>query len=134
MRTYVVVACGTWMVKIGRSNNVRSRLGSMASGCPFRLHVLHALPGDHEAWLHEDLAKYRSRLEWFDMQTTEARRALNDAVAGVLYPDGSIPCIAQMVFYDFFHWKSHEWCEDGDCPDPIRAFTDATIERPERTE
>jgi hypothetical protein len=54
-------------VKIGLTDNLKSRLTSMRSDSPSRLKILLATPGDiqTETAYHERFAKYRLHGEWF---------------------------------------------------------------------
>lgn len=66
-------------VKVGVTRNVGSRLGSLQTGCPFPLKVVHIFPvpdrdialGAERAF-HTVLKKHRMSGEWFDLSPKAA--------------------------------------------------------------
>jgi hypothetical protein len=65
--TYVIRRGGEGgPVKIGRAADVEKRLASLQTACVEALELIAVLRNDHEADLHERLAKHRVRGEWFD--------------------------------------------------------------------
>lgn len=65
--TYIVWATGTNLYKIGFSNDVDRRIGSLKSGSPHPLEVILTVPGTHvEKILHGIFADYRKHGEWFE--------------------------------------------------------------------
>jgi hypothetical protein len=63
--TYFVQAENGGLVKIGKSNNIRSRLTTLQTGSPVRLAIIGAIRGDREAELHLRFKGLRSHGEWF---------------------------------------------------------------------
>lgn len=63
-QTYIVEAGGR--VKIGKSLNPVHRVSSLQTGCPDEIRVLLVLDGDRESELHEALAEFHLRGEWFN--------------------------------------------------------------------
>jgi len=65
---YLVGQPGTTFVKIGIALDAQSRLDSLQIGNPFRLVLLHTVPGSRreESKLHSRYRHRRVRGEWFD--------------------------------------------------------------------
>lgn len=65
---YIIEAEGTTAIKIGRAKKPRTRLATLQTGSPVKLHFLHLLPGgdEMERALHARLAPARAMGEWFD--------------------------------------------------------------------
>jgi hypothetical protein len=63
IETYIVRAGDT--MKIGRSENARARIAELQTGNPVELEIVKILVGDYESGLHEALADYHIRGEWF---------------------------------------------------------------------
>ncbi len=66
-RVYFVLARRTNLVKIGVSDDPRSRLSALQTGSPIKLEIVAEMPGDerYERVLHESFAEYRIHGEWF---------------------------------------------------------------------
>jgi hypothetical protein len=65
MVTYFVQRARGGPIKIGRSVHVGRRLIALRTGTHERLVILATIDGDHEARLHQLLARHRLRGEWF---------------------------------------------------------------------
>lgn len=69
MTVYIMQALGTDRVKIGHTKgNPYKRLDDLQTGCPFKLDILVAIPGEgkpFEKKLHRLFKKYRIHGEWF---------------------------------------------------------------------
>lgn len=65
--TYLVMADGSHLVKIGIAKDPRRRLQVLQTGQPMDLYLMWSVEGDYEHALHERFAKYRHRGEWFDL-------------------------------------------------------------------
>jgi len=65
---YFIYNPGAYAIKIGKSNNVQSRMNSLATGSPGNLKLLYTCPArkNWEKMIHEELDKYRMRGEWFE--------------------------------------------------------------------
>ena len=65
---YVVMAESTNKVKIGFAKDVKKRLKSLATGCPYELKLITSFPASmqYEKEIHKKFSKHRSRGEWFD--------------------------------------------------------------------
>ena len=67
---YLVEAVGSGMYKIGVAGDIRARMKSLSSGCPFQLRLL-AVIGDEsrlsEHREHKRYAEYRTHGEWFQL-------------------------------------------------------------------
>lgn len=65
---YVIGAPGHRPVKIGKANDVQSRLRTLQTASPYRLEVRLAVqaPAVLETDLHAYFAKFRTKGEWFD--------------------------------------------------------------------
>lgn len=91
--TYFVEAELVGLIKIGKSNNIPSRLSSLQCGSPVRLRVLGALRGDCESELHARFEAHRSHGEWFK-------------------PSAELLTLIESGLED---WKRvHEWCISKD--------------------
>ena len=64
---YFIEAEGTGFVKIGKSDNVKSRIEKLQAGCPFSLRCIFAFEGlpSEEEKLHNKFKKDHYRGEWF---------------------------------------------------------------------
>jgi hypothetical protein len=67
---YIIQMAVTGDFKVGRSNDVKRRLGELQTGCPHRLRVILIAEGlgDREKGVHRALRRYRTRYgkgEWF---------------------------------------------------------------------
>lgn len=60
-------------VKVGKANDVYSRINGLQTGNPVKLELLHVVPGDHEleTRIHKLLRKDRVHGEWFDGPNVE---------------------------------------------------------------
>ncbi len=58
------------LVKIGFSKKPNSRLGSIQTGCPFKIYIIAIFSGTMrtEKDLHEKYSEYRTNGEWFSVQ------------------------------------------------------------------
>lgn len=58
------------LVKIGKADDVKRRIGSLQTSCPFKLELIHECEGDYESEqeLHKHLRPARVRGEWFNME------------------------------------------------------------------
>lgn len=66
---YVIQSEQGGPVKIGKAKNPRERIATLQTASPYPLRLLHVLPGGRplERQLHERLAPFRLRGEWFDL-------------------------------------------------------------------
>lgn len=71
---YFIRMAETDYIKIGRANDVKKRLSTLSSGCPFPLFLVDAIePKEHsydeflEEEIHLHLKEYRVRGEWFSL-------------------------------------------------------------------
>lgn len=73
---YVIRNETSGQIKIGRSVDPDHRLRTLQTGCPDRLRIeaLVAAAGDTERLLHQDLAAFRQRGEWFAPAAWEVLR------------------------------------------------------------
>lgn len=89
MHVYFIVTngCNPRMLKIGKANDVDSRLHELQCACPFDLELrgklackgeLHAFEVERD--LHKTFKKYRRRGEWF-LYNTEVKYAIDSIVA-----------------------------------------------------
>lgn len=65
MQTYAVVDCDFRFVKIGRTNDLESRLATLNTASPRPLVLMALFNGDIEQDMHRLLSAHRERLEWF---------------------------------------------------------------------
>ena len=65
MKTYIMACAGAGFVKIGKSVNPSRRLGSVQTGCPYRIEIACVIDGDIESELHTRLHTHRVNGEWF---------------------------------------------------------------------
>jgi hypothetical protein len=79
---YVIGSPSSRLVKIGRTKNLKKRFGDIQRMSPAPLEVLWSTPGGHklEQALHERFRTQRSHGEWFDFGTTDAVKAVAQAV------------------------------------------------------
>jgi len=85
------------VVKIGKSNNVKSRLATLQTGSPTRLQILHVEPGaGHlETSVHDRFAGIRLSGEWFNFGPGEdpvalVVEAVKDLTPPVIYTQGDL--------------------------------------------
>ena len=80
MRGYVYFVESQGLVKIGRTNSLRSRLTTLQMGSPSRLRLIdYIIYNDHlsaEKEWHRRLARYRVRGEWFRIPPEELSNAI----------------------------------------------------------
>ena len=73
-KLYIIQSDITGDIKIGRSNNPKSRLKQLQTGSPKKLKLLVEIPnaGHYEKRLHQKLSKYKTRKkgEWFTFDCT----------------------------------------------------------------
>ena len=67
VRVYFIQCGTTGPVKIGMARDVRKRMATLQTACPFDLRLLAAIDGsaDLERELHQRFAEHRLRGEWF---------------------------------------------------------------------
>ena len=68
---YIMQMDRTGAIKIGRSSNIKRRLGEIQTGCPYTVNAILVLEGHGrlEARLHKRLEPFRTRRysgEWFE--------------------------------------------------------------------
>lgn len=65
----------SWLVKIGHTINLKSRIRNIQSGCPYKItpySSFHAnKPREEESFLHKKLCKYNLSGEWFNLPDSE---------------------------------------------------------------
>jgi len=66
---YVIEAVGLDRYKIGYTNDIKTRMSALQTGCPVPIDVVCVLPcgADTEKWLHRRFEDYRVQGEWFDL-------------------------------------------------------------------
>jgi hypothetical protein len=67
---YIVQMAVTGDIKVGRSGNVKRRMGELQTGCPHRLRLIIHLPkmGHLERTVHQTMRSHKTRhgsWEWF---------------------------------------------------------------------
>lgn len=67
IKTYVVLDTVNNLIKIGKSQDVLSRLHSLQCGSSSKLELLHTFDADIERLLHVEFQSKRVRGEWFDV-------------------------------------------------------------------
>ena len=72
MAIYIVRAVGTPRVKIGRTKNVRRRIASLQTGCPYPIELLNEIKTKGcgsviEGHIHRAFDRYRVLGEWFEL-------------------------------------------------------------------
>lgn len=65
IKTYALEALDIGFIKIGKSRDVKNRVGSLQTAMPCELRVLFIYERDIERELHGELAAHRARGEWF---------------------------------------------------------------------
>lgn len=65
IKTYIIDAVGTELVKIGKSYDVETRMRAMQGGSPARLSILRIIPFNCERAMHQRYAQLRQHGEWF---------------------------------------------------------------------
>jgi hypothetical protein len=66
-KTYVIGHDDGNDIKIGIATNPEKRLAQLSTGSPHNLKILCTIDGDAEKDLHDQLCKYRTRGEWFNI-------------------------------------------------------------------
>jgi hypothetical protein len=60
-----------WLVKIGRTKNLKNRLSNLQSGCPYKIAPHKAFgtnrPSDDESEILNHLKEFNIRGEWFEL-------------------------------------------------------------------
>lgn len=81
---YLIACQGINRVKIGYSADPNKRLKELSTGAPGQLVLLATWRGTqkHEAMLHKHLDKYRSQLEWFEIDAHLAMQHVTKMMAG----------------------------------------------------
>lgn len=81
---YLIACQGINRVKIGYSADPNKRLKELSTGAPGQLVLLATWRGTqkHEAMLHKRLDKYRSQLEWFEIDAHLAMQHVTKMMAG----------------------------------------------------
>lgn len=80
-------------VKIGWTNNFRARLAQLQVANPYKLTVMHRVPGPelHEHLLHQLFRKHHKRGEWFKYNP------LFETVITLLKDHGSVPAVIEFM-------------------------------------
>lgn len=81
---YIIHAEGTAYYKIGQSaRSVKERMGVLQTGCPHNLNLILEVEGDvrHERFIHNKLADFRHRGEWFLLDGNGLSLAFTAALA-----------------------------------------------------
>jgi hypothetical protein len=86
---YVIGCDGSSRVKIGKSNDVAKRFGSIQRMSPVELRLLAYFPGGlkRERALHEKFAHLRTYGEWFDFGDRDPVAEVSAAVAALVAAD-----------------------------------------------
>ena len=100
---YVLEAHPLTPVKIGYTTELRARIATLQTGCPYPLRCLHLVPAAQklESWLHRLLRAERLTGEWFEGEATTAALIDLERMAERMVADDSTDFIAYTEWIPF---------------------------------
>ncbi len=99
---YAVEEIGRNRIKIGTTTDLKGRLSTLATGNSDELRYVGRWPGDEkvETLIHEALAGFRRRGEWFDMSPELVRSEITRLTGQEPYTDREIQFLTRLDQYE----------------------------------
>jgi hypothetical protein len=112
---YAIKAVGTNRYKIGTTTDLKGRLATVQTGCPYPAQIVATWEGDRrlETAIHRELAEYRQVGEWFEVEL----EGIQEAVGKVLGAEKAkpLPPLITVATEDFDALATEEAEIQRDC-------------------